>query len=106
MLGKCVLVPITTLPNQTKLLYVANLYGQLGYGTMHLRYVHYEGFYLALESLIKQMSEQNMTRLALPYKIGADRAGGNWNIIETMVKEVIKGSNIEVTLYKLPKKLM
>jgi O-acetyl-ADP-ribose deacetylase (regulator of RNase III) len=37
----------------------------------------------------------------IPYKMGADRAGGDWDIIENIIKNELCSKDIDVTIYKL-----
>lgn len=63
------------------------------------RFTDYEAFYCSLVSLKDFMKNAGITSVAFPYNIGCDRGGGNWNIIRTMIEEVLK--DMDVKLYKL-----
>ena len=36
---------------------------------------------------------------AFPYKIASNLAGGDWNVILSMIKSVFENTDIEVTIY-------
>lgn len=64
------------------------------------RFVDYEAMYQALEEVRDDMK---VGRLGIPYKMGSERAGGDWNVIEAMIKSVFDGSNIEVIIVEYNK---
>ena len=101
LLGRCEIVPITQsmLPVHT-IKFVANLYAQPNYGYVG-RHVDYEAFYQSLESLRNQIKPMGVTSISMPYKIASDRAGGDWEVIQAMLKSVFTGSGINLNLYKL-----
>ncbi len=54
-----------------------------------------------LDSLKKRMLKSNLKTLGLPL-IGCGLAGGDWDgVVYPMIERVFKGSNIEVTIFKL-----
>jgi len=77
---------------------IANMFGQLGFGT-EKRQTNYEAFYTALEDLKKQMINYKLNSVAFPVKIGSDRGGANWNIIKCMIEEVLFDFDIEYWTY-------
>lgn len=42
--------------------------------------------------------------LAVPYKIGSDRAGGAWPVVEAMLKYLFENSPIELYIVEYNKK--
>lgn len=80
--------------------YVVNLYSQLKYGS-NRRHTDYEAIYTALESLAAHAYSLNYS-VAIPYKLGSDRGGANWEIIYKMIEVLFK--DIKVTIYKLEEK--
>lgn len=89
LLGRAQLVP-------TKDFYVANLFGQNGYGT-HKRMTNYEAIYNALDDLHDQMISNNLTSVSFPHKMSCGLAGGDWNIVCTMIDSIFK--DMDVTVY-------
>jgi O-acetyl-ADP-ribose deacetylase (regulator of RNase III) len=79
---------------------IINLYGQNLYGT-DSRKTNYEAFYKGLEK-VKVIAEElgNLT-IGIPYLMGCDRAGGNWNICEKMIDEVFKDYKGDVLICEL-----
>ena len=77
--------------------YVVNMFSQFNYGYEGNRYTNYEAIYRCLEK-VSVVAEQKGFSVALPYNIGCDRGGANWNIVYSMVNELFK--NIKTTIYK------
>ncbi len=74
---------------------VVNMVAQDGYG-QGVRHLNYG----ALASCLDKVSVlSKRLRIGLPYKMGADRAGGDWNIVLEMVEFLLKDFN--VTVYEL-----
>ena len=101
LLGKCIMVEITTRPEESSIKLVANLYGQPNYGYNGRRFVDYEALYQSLEELRNYVRPLGYTSIGLPYKLGSDRAGGAWPIVLAMIQDVFKGTGITVNLYKI-----
>lgn len=78
--------------------YVINLYGQEDYGYDGKRYTSYDAFWNAL-NLIKGILPMGSV-IAFPYGIGCGLGGANWNIIKTMLNEVL-GDYFNVIIYQL-----
>lgn len=80
--------------------YIYNLYGQYYYGT-DSRKINYEALYTAMESALQDCVSKNIKSIALPFQMGAGLAGGNWNIIYTMIQEVFKDYDGNVYICRL-----
>jgi hypothetical protein len=91
LLGTVQMVPI----NEDQM--VVNLFAQNNYGYDGKRYTSYDAFYEALETL--RDTTLPGSSYAFPYRIGSDRGGANWKVIETMIDEVFKDR--EVYIYQL-----
>lgn len=78
---------------------IINMFSQKYYGRRGQRYTNYEAFYKCLEE-IAAAAEPGAT-IGFPERIGCDRAGANWNIIKTMIIEVLS-DKFEVYIYHLP----
>jgi O-acetyl-ADP-ribose deacetylase (regulator of RNase III) len=76
---------------------VVNLYGQYSYGGE--RPMSYEAIYTALVAF-KEKLKPAVKTVAFPYKMGADRAGGSWPIIEKMIEIVFENSGVDVIICK------
>jgi O-acetyl-ADP-ribose deacetylase (regulator of RNase III) len=74
--------------------YVANLYGQDDHDAS-LRQIDYEALYNSLAGLSKQM-ENKFKSVAFPFKMGCGLAGGEWTIVEAMIKFLFKNYDVEI----------
>lgn len=81
--------------------YIAHLFGQFNYGYDGKRYTNYEALYNGLE-YVKDQAQQHNKSIAIPYKIGSDRGGADWDIVYKMIEKIF--GDYEVTLYKLEEK--
>ena len=75
---------------------IANLFGQLGYGIYKPQTV-YGALKNCLEILKQRVGQYNET-IAIPYNIGCGLAGGDWNIVYSIIEEVFQ--DYDVTLYR------
>ena len=92
---------------QTPPKYIANLFGQYDYGSMGGRTEPFTS-YSSLKSALLQLSEfadnlsavlNRKVKIALPFKIGCARGGGDWEIVKNIINETL--SDQDVTLYQL-----
>jgi O-acetyl-ADP-ribose deacetylase (regulator of RNase III) len=75
--------------------FVCNMVAQDGYGS-NRRFLNYG----ALAECLSKMSKGiNVKTVGIPFKMGSDRAGGDWNIVLEMVEYFLKDFN--VVIYKL-----
>ncbi|UUZ81494.1 macro domain-containing protein [Paenibacillus sp. P26] len=93
LLGRCQLVRID--PGTEK--YVANLFGQLYYGFDGKKYTNDDALRNALSELYA-FAKSNQYSVALPYKIGCDRGGGDWDMVSKMIDGIF--TDVDVTLYQ------
>jgi O-acetyl-ADP-ribose deacetylase (regulator of RNase III) len=80
--------------------HVFNLHAQQFYGTDR-RYLDYEALYVALERTRSCMNVAGARVLGVPYNMGCDRAGGDWNVVEAMINSVFKDADILIISVKL-----
>lgn len=98
VLGNCGFVDIEPLVNP---LYpektVCNLYAQCYYGYDGKRYLNYA----ALSEALREMADGIPSKLIVgfPYKMGSDRAGGDFEIVLEMIEFYFKDHNVRI--YKL-----
>lgn len=76
---------------------IANLFGQDDYGRGR-QYTDINALTKALIELMEYANNRNLS-VALPYKIGSDRGGADWNEVYKIICNVFM--EYEVTLYKL-----
>lgn len=77
--------------------HVINMFSQADYGYDGKCYTSYDAFWNCLVK-IRQCCPDTAT-FAFPYKIASDRGGANWNVIRTMIEEVLYDR--EVFIYYL-----
>jgi len=93
---------------------IVNLYaqkypGKVKYGNIEKeqneRYLAFEkGLRSVLTSLPTLEKKQFPIKIGLPYLIGCDLAGGDWDVIYGIIKKLAKTYNQDIFLYKLEKK--
>ena len=66
---------------------VCNFFSQYNYGYDGKRYTSYDAFWNCLNQLKATLSKGST--VGFPYRIGCDRGGANWNVIEKMIEEVL-----------------
>lgn len=82
---------------------VINLHAQSGYGR-GIRHLNYEALYVALEKAASHIRASRLTRVGVPYLMGSDRAGGDWNIVSAMLNAIFtseQNSHISLLVYNL-----
>lgn len=81
--------------------FVAHIFGQFNYGYDGARYTSYDALYDGLK-FIKDLAQKYNKSVALPSKIGSDRGGADWFVVESMIHSIFK--DYEVHLYLLEEK--
>jgi O-acetyl-ADP-ribose deacetylase (regulator of RNase III) len=76
-----------------------NIYSQFWYGRDKV-HVDYGALENGLTAACLNLKTDGKTTLALP-TIGCGLAGGDWNIVEGIVKRVSETTGIDITIYKL-----
>ena len=85
---------------------ILNICGQDFYGR-DKQYTDYEAFFNGfVDSItdyrdINQFCDNVQIPIAIPYNIGCGLAGGDWNIVETLLKEIEVKYNVIFIAYKL-----
>lgn len=78
---------------------VYNLVAQDGYGR-GIRHLNYGALSSCLHDMAELFNETTPSfTIGLPYKMGADRAGGDWEIVLELIEYFLKDFN--VVIYKL-----
>ena len=77
---------------------IINMFAQQYYGYDGRRYTSYDAFWSCLGKIREEVPEGSS--IAFPDHIGSCRGGANWNVIKTMIAEVL-GNEYEVYIYKL-----
>lgn len=79
---------------------IANLFGQDIYGH-NGQFTDYVALESALRSLRVQMVARGLKSVAMPYRMGADRGGGDWSVVVTIIERTFDKSDIDVEFWKL-----
>jgi O-acetyl-ADP-ribose deacetylase (regulator of RNase III) len=66
---------------------IFNTYLQFRYGHGK-RYADYEAVYAGLTKVREACEASGIKTVLIPYKMASDRAGGDWRIVETMIRVV------------------
>lgn len=89
----------------TRNIVVANIMGQSriyrdSEGNIPL---NYEALKKGLENVLERFNKYNVPYTIHMPRIGCGLAGGDWNIVENIVKEVFSANDVEVYVYDLEK---
>ena len=79
--------------------YIANMYAQDRYGYDGKQYTDYAAFRECCQTIAKLCRIIKSNTVAMPYKIGSDRGGADWDKIMDILLEVF--TDVDLTLYKL-----
>ena len=86
------------LPEEDKC--IINMFAQRGYGYDGARYTSYDAFWSCLGEIRKYINPEKT--IAFPARIGCVRGGANWNVILTMIEEVL-GADYNVEIWDFDK---
>lgn len=78
---------------------VINLFAQDQYGDDNKCYTSYDAFWSCINQL---KCLRKGSSIGFPGHIGCCRGGANWNVIRTMIEEVL-GKDYEIYIYRLEK---
>lgn len=68
---------------------IVNIYGQYNYGYDGIRYTDYDALKSGFECIARMLDHLGYEgKIGLP-KLGCDRGGGDWNIVEGLIKETL-----------------
>lgn len=82
-----------------------NLTAQKDYGRLSVRYLKYDWFIQCIESLktmelcLQNHFGKSKLKIAIPCKMGSDRAGGDWRVICELLEGML--GHHEIIAYKL-----
>lgn len=87
---------------------IVNLYGQFNYGTngKSNRYLNYAALfnaiinYVSIETIDLTLDKGNL-KIGVPYLMGCDRAGGDWNIVSQFLDDLEELYPVEFVIFKL-----
>lgn len=78
---------------------IVNLHAQMNYGTEKKLYLDYDALRKCLVYTQEYLLRNKIASIGLPYKMGSDRAGGDWNIVTQIITESL--DMLDVTIVKL-----
>lgn len=70
------------------------------YSGVPLRFTNYEALFRGLLKTKKDMQDNNLISIAFPYKMGADRGGGDWDIVFAMIQAVFRDTDFIIEIRK------
>ena len=84
---------------------VVNLYGQFAYGRNGV-FTKYDKVESALDSFFEnaisgKLKDVNIEKFGVPFKMGCDRAGGDWSKVEEILEKMSSKYNVDIYIYKL-----
>lgn len=79
---------------------VCNLFGQLNYGTEQ-RQLNYEALYRGLEYQVNAAKQDPNMEFYYPFNMGSGLAGGNWEIVQSMINILFKDLSNKVYIVQL-----
>lgn len=74
---------------------IANIFGQDGYGRGK-RHTNYA----ALSVAFRRMFSRIRNTIRIPYGIGCGLGGGDWNIVEAIIKDAAEANNANVEIWR------
>jgi O-acetyl-ADP-ribose deacetylase (regulator of RNase III) len=77
---------------------VINMFAQQYYGYDGKRYTSYDAFWACLGGI--RDSVPKGSKIGFPYRIGCGLGGANWDVIRTMIEQVL-GEDFQVYIYVL-----
>ena len=75
------------------------MYAQDNYGYDGKQYTNYDAFRECCQTIVTVCRKIKSNTVAMPYKIGSDRGGADWDKIMDILLEEF--TDIDITLYKL-----
>ena len=80
---------------------VINMFAQEYYGYDGKKYTSYDAFWTCLEGI--KLTVPKGSKIGFPYRIGCGLGGANWQVISTMIEEVLS-KDFDVYIYMLEEK--
>lgn len=77
---------------------VINMFSQQYYGYDGKKYTSYDAFWTCLEGI--KLTVPKGSKIGFPYRIGCGLGGANWEVISTMIEEVLS-MDFDVYIYML-----
>lgn len=85
--------------------FIVNFFSQDEYSPRGVCHTNYDAFRTCcreLKDLITKLDPFNPYTIGFPYKIGCGLAGGDWNIVYSIIEEEFKDYNVRIYKYDEP----
>lgn len=81
---------------------VVNLYGQLRYGRKG-NFTEYDKLESAIDQFFTYGLNNNLdlSKVGVPYKIGSGLAGGDWDVVKSLLSRQSEKHKVDIYIYKL-----
>lgn len=83
---------------------IVNLYGQYDFGRQKLQ-TNYEMLENAIDMFLHAINSgiynKSKLKIGVPYKMGCDRAGGDWMVVSEILERQSKKHQLDIYIYKL-----
>ena len=76
--------------------YVANLFAQEYYGSDGKKYIDYDALKRCLKTIA--ILPIDGMKIAIPHNMGCGLAGGDWNVVMTIINDVFKSTDIAIEI--------
>lgn len=93
LLGQVQFIQVNNRESNTRLI-VANLFAQKTYGTVKKCYTDYTAFRICLENIPEWVIKGAGNKIYFPYKIGCGLAGGDWEMVSSIIEDVFPNAII------------
>lgn len=70
-------------------------------GKLRIRFTDYNAFERGLRKLYSDCLIQGIDSIAFPYMIGCFRGGGDWRVVEGIIRSVFEDSGVTIKIYSL-----
>lgn len=83
-----------------------NIFSQYNYGYDGKQYTSYAALYSAFKEAILNYRDGDINNIkqisiAIPYKIGCDRGGGDWDVVKRILEKIEEECHVIFVAYKL-----
>lgn len=84
----------------TEIGYIVNVFAQENFGYDGKCYTDHKALRIAFETIVKIIDyDSKLSTIAIPYLMGCDRGGGDWNVVYKMIEETFKDYDVLICEY-------
>ena len=84
-------------PDPSKNFRIINLFAQDKYGYDKRRYTDYDALRKSIEEVFRRTKRDDV--IAIPYRMGCDRGGGDWNEVYRIIENVLVDNKVLICEY-------